>query len=159
VLGWPARQTAELLETSVASVNSALQRARATLREHLPESRLDWAPSAAPTEREQAVLRRYMDAMERADLTALADLLADEVRAAMPPWPMWFEGRDAVLATLAASWDTGSADYVGHFRMVSVLANRQPAVATYLRRPGGRDYQPFAISVLRIEAKRNLSWR
>ncbi len=70
VLGWPARQTADLLEGSVASVNSAVQRARATLREHLPERRLDWASSAEPTEQERAVLRRYMDAVQRAASTA-----------------------------------------------------------------------------------------
>src|SRR6266511_4125953 len=76
VLGWPAKQTAELLSGSVASVNSALQRARATLRQHLPERRLDWVRSEQPTEQERAVLRRYMDAMERADLAAVADVVA-----------------------------------------------------------------------------------
>ncbi|MER5643577.1 sigma-70 family RNA polymerase sigma factor [Streptosporangium sp. NPDC002524] len=154
VLGWPAKQTAELLEGSVASVNSALQRARTTLREHLPERRLDWAPSAEPTERERTVLRRYMDAMERADLTAVADLLAEDVRAEMPPWPVWFRGRDAVVATLAASWDTNSPDYVGRFRILPVGANRQPAAAVYVRRPGELAYRAFGIGVLRIEDDR-----
>ncbi|MGJ6963178.1 sigma-70 family RNA polymerase sigma factor [Streptosporangium sp. G11] len=154
VLGWPAKQTAALLEGSVASVNSALQRARTTLREHLPERRLDWAPSAEPTARELTVLRRYMDAMERADLTAVADLLAEDVRTEMPPWPMWLRGRDAVVAALAESWDTGSPDYVGRFRMVPTRANRQPAVATYVRRLGEPAYNAFGISVLRIEDDR-----
>ncbi|MFF3436999.1 sigma-70 family RNA polymerase sigma factor [Streptosporangium sp. NPDC002721] len=154
VLGWPARRVAALLDGSVASVNSALQRARTTLREHLPERRLDWAPSAEPTERERAVLRRYMDAMERADLTAVADLLAEDVRTEMPPWPTWFRGRDAVVAALAASWDTGSPDHVGRFRMLPVRANRQPAVATYVRRPGEPAYRAFGISALRIEDDR-----
>jgi RNA polymerase sigma-70 factor (ECF subfamily) len=150
VLGWPAKQTAEQLSGSVASVNSALQRARATLREHLPERRADWAPSTEPTEQERAVLRRYLDAMERADLAAMADLLADEVRATMPPYPMWFLGRDAVLASLAASWDRGSATYVGRFRMVPTGANRQPTVAAYVRGRGEPAYRAFAIGVLRI---------
>jgi RNA polymerase sigma-70 factor (ECF subfamily) len=154
VLGWPAKQTAALLEGSVASVNSALQRARATLREHLPERRLEWAPSAEPTEQERAVLRRYMDAMERADLVAVADLLAEDVRTTMPPWPMWFQGRDAVVAALAASWDTGSPGYVGQFRMVPTRANWQPAVATYVRGLDSPAYRAFAISVLRIEDDR-----
>jgi RNA polymerase sigma-70 factor (ECF subfamily) len=87
VLGWPAKQAATLLDGSVASVNSALQRARTTLREHLPERRLDWARSAAPTAHEREVLRRYMDAMQRADLSAVASLLAEDVRTAMPPYP------------------------------------------------------------------------
>jgi RNA polymerase sigma-70 factor (ECF subfamily) len=154
VLGWPAKQTAALLEGSVASVNSALQRARATLREHLPERRLEWAPSAQPTEQERAVLRRYMDAVERADLAAVADLLAEDVRATMPPYPMWFQGRDAVVATLAASWDAGSPDYVGRFLMVPTRANRQPAVAAYVRGLDEPAYRAFAIAVLRIEDAR-----
>jgi RNA polymerase sigma-70 factor, ECF subfamily len=154
VLGWPAKETAAALDTTVASANSALQRARATLREHLPERRLDWTPSAAPTERERAVLRRYMDAVERADLDAVAALLAEDVRATMPPFPMWYLGRDAVMATLATSWNPDSPYYVGRFRTVLVRANRQPAVAGYVRRPGEPDFHAFAISVFRIEGDR-----
>ena len=155
VLGWRPTQIAPLLETSVASVNSALQRARATLREHLPARRTDWAPSAPPTAQERAVLRRYMDAMERADVAAVAALLAEDVRTAMPPWPMWFRGRDTVVAALAASWDPASPGYVGRFRMLETRANGGPAVAAYVRddRPGrdGADHRAFAIAVLRIE--------
>jgi RNA polymerase sigma-70 factor (ECF subfamily) len=151
VLGWPAKQTAALLDGSVASVNSALQRARATLREHLPERRLEWAPSAEPTEQELAVLRRYMDAVERADLAAVAALLAEDVRTAMPPWPMWFQGRDTVVAALAVSWDPSSPWYVGRFRMVPTRANRQPAAAAYVRGLDDPAYRAFAITVLRIE--------
>ena len=154
VLGWPAKQTAALLEGSVASVNSALQRARATLREHLPERRLEWAPSAEPTEQERAVLRRYMDAVERADLAAVADLLAEDVRTTMPPYPMWFQGRDAVVAALAASWDAGSPAYVGRFQMVPTRANRQPAVAAYVRRLDDPAYRALAIALLLIEDSR-----
>ena len=94
-----------------------------------------------------------MDAMERADPAAVADLLADEVRTAMPPWPMWFQGRDAVVRALTTSWDTGSPEYVGRFRMVPTAANRQPAVAAYVRRDDPA-YRAFAISVLRIEGDR-----
>jgi RNA polymerase sigma-70 factor (ECF subfamily) len=151
VLGWPAKQTAELLAGSVASVNSALQRARATLREHLPARRTEWAPAGPPTERQRAVLRRYMAALEHADLSAIAELLAEDVRAAMPPWPMWFQGRDAVLASLAASSDVDSPGYVGRLRLVPTGANRQPALACYLLAPGDTVYRAFAISVLRIE--------
>lgn len=153
VLGWPARQTAAALDASVASVNSALQRARATLKEHLPARRIDWAPAATPTEEERAVLRRYMDAVERADLAAVADLLAEEVRTTMPPYPEWFQGRDAVMAALAASWDHSSPHYVGRFRMLPTAANGRPAIATYLRAPGepaASAYRAFAIGVVRI---------
>ena len=151
VLGWRAKETAEVLDTTVASVNSALYRARATLREHLPERRLEWAQSAEPTEQERTVLRRYMAAIEGADLAAMADLLAEEVRTTMPPYPVWFEGRDAVLAALAAGWDTGSPAYVGRFRAVPTGANRQPAAAGYVRKPGESGYRAFAIAVLTIE--------
>ncbi|MEV0618254.1 sigma-70 family RNA polymerase sigma factor [Nonomuraea sp. NPDC050404] len=151
VLDWPAKDTADLLECSVASVNSASQRARATMRKHLPARRLAWAATTEATEQERAVLRRYMDAMGRADLAAVADLLAEDVRTMMPPWPMWFRGRDSVVAALAASWDTTSPDAVGRFRMLPTAANRQPAVATYVQTADGEPYRAFAISLLRIE--------
>jgi RNA polymerase sigma-70 factor (ECF subfamily) len=151
VLGWPAKDTSLLLDSSVASVNSALQRARLTLREHLPERRLEWTVSTAPTEQERAVLRQYMAAVERADLNAVAELLAEDVRATMPPYPEWFQGRDAVMAALTTSWDAGSPNYVGRFRMVETRANGGPAVAAYVAGAGERVYRPFAIGVLRIE--------
>jgi RNA polymerase sigma-70 factor (ECF subfamily) len=151
VLGWPARETAALLEGSVASANSALQRARATLQRHLPERRRRSAPSAEPTRGELAVMRRYMDAVERADLAALADLLAEEVRTAMPPYPAWFQGRQAIVAALAASWDPGSPGYVGQFRMLPTRANQRPAAAAYVRASDQPAHRAFAIALLRIE--------
>jgi len=151
VLGWPARQTADVLAGSVASVNSALQRARATLREHLPPGRADWAPATPPTDDERRVLRRYMAAVERGDLAAVADLLAEDVRTTMPPYPEWFAGRDAVLAALTVSWDPASPDYVGSFRMLATGANGQPAAASYVRRPPEQSYTAFAIGVMRVQ--------
>ena len=154
VLGWPAKETASLLDASVPSVNSALQRARATLREQLPERRLEWTPTRRPTEQEHAVLHRYMTAVERHDLAAMAALLADEVRTTMPPYPIWYQGRDAVLEVLRATWDDASPDYVGRFRMVATVANTQPAVGVYVRGRHDASYQAFAISVLRVEVGR-----
>ena len=150
VLGWRPNEIAAALEGSVASVNSALQRARATLREHLPERRSDWAP-ASPTSEQRAVLRRYMDAVERGDVEAVVALLAEDVRTAMPPWPMWFQGRARVAAALAASWDPTSPDHVGSFRTLATRANGRPAVASYTRGHGDAVHRPFAISVLVIE--------
>ncbi|GIG88259.1 sigma-70 family RNA polymerase sigma factor [Plantactinospora endophytica] len=152
VLGWPANQTATLLDASVASVNSALQRARGTIRAHLPERRLDWAPATEPTEEERAVLRRYVAALERADLATVAGLLAEDVRTTMPPFPEWFRGRESVLRALESSWDPDLPDYVGRFRTLPTRANGRPAVASYVRRPGEHDYRPFAIGLLWIEA-------
>jgi RNA polymerase sigma-70 factor (ECF subfamily) len=68
----------------------------------------------------------------------------------MPPYPMWYQGREAVVATLAASWDPGQPSYVGRFRTVAVRANGQPAIATYLREPGAPAYAATAIAVLQI---------
>ncbi|MHA6628449.1 sigma-70 family RNA polymerase sigma factor [Pseudonocardia sichuanensis] len=151
VLGWRAAQIAPVLGGSVASVNSALQRARATLRERLPERRAEWAAATGATPEERAVLRRYMDAVERADLDTVAALLAEDVRTSMPPWPMWFRGRDTVLAALATSWDPTAPHYVGRFKVLPVRANAQPAAAAYLRAPGDTVHHAFAVSVLRIE--------
>ncbi|HEY7069953.1 MAG TPA: sigma-70 family RNA polymerase sigma factor [Acidimicrobiales bacterium] len=151
VAGWPAKEAAAQLDLSVAAANSALHRARATLRAELPDRRSDWRPPAPPSEEEQAVVRHYMDALERADLQAIAALLAEDVRASMPPWPVWFQGRDSVLSALATSWDPDGPGYVGRFRAVPVGANRQPAGAVYSRLPGDAEYRPFALGVLRIE--------
>jgi RNA polymerase sigma-70 factor (ECF subfamily) len=150
VLGWRPPEIATLLGTSTAAVNSALQRARATLREHLPHRRTDWVP-APPTPEEAQVLRRYMAAVERADVAAVAELLAEDVRTAMPPWPAWIRGRAAVVAALTTSWDPGSPHFVGRFRLLATRANARPAVAVYVRGPADPDHRPFAISVLRIE--------
>ena len=86
VLGWPANETASLLETSVASVNSALQRARATLRDHLPQSRVEWRPAPDPTEDERALLRRCLDAVVRTDADELAATLREDAGFTMPAW-------------------------------------------------------------------------
>lgn len=154
VLGWQAKQAGALLGDSVASVNSALQRARATLREHLPGQRMEWTASKEPTEQERTVLRRYMDAMNRADLAAIADLLAEDVRTAMPPYPVWFQGRDAVVRALRTSWDVSAPAYVGRLRVVPAGANLQPSVATYVQGVDDPEYRAFAIGVLRIENDR-----
>jgi RNA polymerase sigma-70 factor (ECF subfamily) len=147
VLGWSARETASLLETSLASANSAVQRARVTMRQHLPPRRLDWAPSTEPTAEERAVLQRYMDATEQADIAALAELLAEDARAMMPPAQAWFQGRDAILTML--EWGLGPE--FGTWRLLPTRANRQPAAACYLRAHGDSVYRAFAIDVLRVE--------
>ena len=146
VVGWSAAETAATLESSVASANSALQRARATLRRQLPDRRAEWTRAAS--ESELAVLRRYMAAVEQGDLGAIADVLAEDVRTSMPPFPMWFAGRDAVLRALATSWDPGSAAHVGRLQLVATGANGQPAVGGYA------DGAPFAIGVLEIRRGR-----
>ena len=147
VLGWSARETAALLETTVAAVNSALQRARATLRKRLPERRLEPA-AAEPTEEERVLLERYMEAGERDDLDGLAETLGEEARFTMPPYPGVWVGRDVLIA----SWVEGGfgSEAFGRIKCLLTRANRQPAVANYLRRPGAPDYRPLALDVLTL---------
>jgi RNA polymerase sigma-70 factor (ECF subfamily) len=145
VLGWSAKETAELLQTSVAAVNSALQRARTTLRERLPARRTDWTSSSEPSAQERALLRRYMDAHERADAAALDAVLREDARISFPPKPLWYDGREPFRRAA----DRHAAP--GEYRFVPTRANRQPATAIYLRRPGDSAYRPLVLEVLRIE--------
>ena len=96
VLGWSAREAAEVVGTTVIATNSALQRARTTLREHLPERRLDWRRARMPDDHERHLLERYMDAWNRTDVDALVALLARDARFTMPPSPGWYAGRDGI---------------------------------------------------------------
>jgi RNA polymerase sigma-70 factor (ECF subfamily) len=138
VLGWPARDVAVALETTVAAANSALQRARATLRKRLPARRVEWT-AAQPTEEERAILRRYMEAQERRDAATVTELLREDVRVAFPPLPLWYQGRDA----FRAASDEFAAP--GDYRMVATVANGQPAIAAYLRPPGDSEHRPLVI--------------
>ncbi|TQM45913.1 RNA polymerase subunit sigma-70 [Pseudonocardia cypriaca] len=148
VLGWSAAESAAVLESSVASVNSALQRARATLREHLPRRRSEWSP-AGPSEEERSVLQRFMEACERADMTALAALLREDAVFSMPPHPDVTRGRDAIVELWAPALAGPSA--LGELLMVPVRVNRQPAAASYVRRPGEPVFRALALDVLRVE--------
>jgi RNA polymerase sigma-70 factor (ECF subfamily) len=150
VLGWSAKDTAESLETSVASANSALQRARATLRERLPARRADWT-AGAPKAEEAALLKRFIAAYEEGDPSAVARLLHEDAQAVMPPYSLWFGTRGAIIRALSLSMDPASPSCLGRFRMVPTQANRQPAVATYLRRAGETDYRWFGVTLLTID--------
>jgi RNA polymerase sigma-70 factor (ECF subfamily) len=149
VLGWPASETAALLDMSVAAVKSALQRARPALRAHLHPRRTQWTPAAAPTAEERALVQRFVDATERADMTALASVLHEDAFQTMPPDPEIFEGREAIIAMWAAAMV--GPDAWGDWRVVTTRANRQPAIANYFRRPGEQAYQASNLDVLRIE--------
>ncbi|MGH2919695.1 MAG: sigma-70 family RNA polymerase sigma factor [Solirubrobacteraceae bacterium] len=150
VLGWSAKDTAAMLDGSVAAVNSALQRARATLQDRLPERRTEWARSSGPSDEQRELLRRYLDAHERADAEALAELLREDARLTMPPHPTWYAGRDAIMTAMQPGFDPA----FGRLRSVVTGANMQPAVAHYLRAPGEAEYRPLALDVLRIEGGR-----
>jgi RNA polymerase sigma-70 factor, ECF subfamily len=149
VLGWSAAETASLLETSVAAANSALQRARATMKRHLPERRLDWRADEEPSEQERALLERYMDATERNDPAAMVRLLREDAFCSMPPLEAWYVGNEAIVAAWVE--DGFGTEAVGRLQSVPVSANRQPAVAIYRKRPGGTEYRPLALDVLRFD--------
>jgi RNA polymerase sigma-70 factor (TIGR02960 family) len=143
VLGWSAAESAQLLETSVAAANSALQRARATLRGGLPERSDDWS-AAAPTAEERALAQRYVEAHGTFDPQALATLVADDVRVTMPPMPLVYDG----IAALRPLFD--QAKEMGEWRLVATSANRQPAAASYLRRPDDTEFRAFKLDVMRL---------
>jgi len=149
VLGWSARETADLLEVSVAAVHSALQRARAALRQHLPARRLEWSAGEDPSTEERALIERYIEASERGDAGAIAELMRADARFAMPPQPELYVGREAILAC----WEAGGfgTGELGELRCRATRANRQPAVANWLREPGDTVFRALALDVLRIE--------
>ena len=142
VLAWTAAETADLLDTTVAAANSALQRARATLRERLPQRRLDWAVHE-PTAEERAVLQRYIEAHERG-IDVLSELVREDVRVTMPPYPYCYDGRDALRPLMTRATE------MGDWRLIATTANRQPAAASYLREPGDTEYRAFKLDVLRV---------
>jgi RNA polymerase sigma-70 factor, ECF subfamily len=146
-LDWPADDTAAVLEMSVAAVNSALQRARATMQERLPAARLEWEAAAEAEDAERSLLQEYVEAFERHDDRRLVALLREDVRLAMPPHATWYVGRTAVAAFLAGvAFRPGSESH----RFVPTRANRQPAFGVY--RGHGADATPFAINVVEIES-------
>jgi RNA polymerase sigma-70 factor (ECF subfamily) len=151
VQGWSAQETANLLEESVATVTSALQRARSSMRKLLPPRRLEWSAAVTPTAAERQLLERYMEATDRPDVAALTALLREDVRLTMPPFPTWFQGPQEIATAFSLSTTPGLPTYLGPFKTVAIAANRQPALAAYVRRPGDSKYRALGIDVLRVE--------
>ncbi|MGW2570292.1 sigma-70 family RNA polymerase sigma factor [Streptomyces sp. NPDC001537] len=150
VLGLTAAETAEALDLTVASANSALQRARPTLRDHLPGQRAQWS-TGEPTEAQRAVLQRYMTAAEQLDFAAMTDLLSKDVTLTMPPNPFWFTGRDALVEFLRPTLDPASPMFFGHWRHLPARANGQLAAGGYVRRPGTQVHRAQVLDVLRFD--------
>jgi len=144
VLEWPAAQVADLLGTTTTAVNSGLRRARAQLAQALPAED-ELAEPAEPDRR--ALLDRFATAVENADASALAQLLAEDVALEMPPALTWFAGRRAVTVFTASQLFTEP----GGLRLVPVMANGQPAFAVYRRGSGGA-YLAHALQVLTVAA-------
>lgn len=147
VLGWSAAETASLMGSSVAATNSALQRARETMRQHLPERRGEWSAADA-SEEEQALLERFIDAHERCDAVAALAAASEDLRISMPPDGLVFDGLAAIRPLLERAF---GEDRDGEWRLVPTRANRMPTAASYLRRPGDTKFRAFKFDVLRVE--------
>ena len=147
VLGWPASETATLLETSVAAANSALQRARATMSERLPRKRSEWSAGSTSDE-ERDLLVRFIDAHERYDAPAAIAISAQDLRITMPPYPYLFEGIDVIGPLI------DRALREGEWRLLGTWANRMPTAASYLRKAGDTEFRAFKFDVLRVEQRK-----
>jgi len=141
-LDWSAQEAANLLEMSVPSVNSALHRARSTMRETLPHQ------AGSAKDDDHVLLQKFMDAFERADAASVASLLKQDARLTMPPALMWFDGRDSVMSLYRQLL---GPDSFGDFKLVARPANRQPAAAAYLRARGKSEFRLTGLNVLRVE--------
>ena len=150
VLGFSAREAAETLETTTQSVNSALQRARATLDERLPERSQQETLRTLGDERISEIVENYMDAMDRCDVDAVVSMLTEEVAWAMPPVPSWFRGIDSVRDFLARRPLSGDWKW----RRLPARANGQLAVAGYIWDDASAAFLPFNVDVLTLEGDR-----
>ena len=149
VLDWSAKDAADLLEISVAAVNSALQRARVRLRERLPSQRPVGSVSTDASEAERDLVKKYVEATEAADIGAFESIIREDASFRMPPDPEVAAGRTAIFKLWV---DAGfGSERFGRMRCVVTRANLQPAVAAYLCRPGDSTWRAMALDVLRIE--------
>ncbi|MEO6857870.1 MAG: sigma-70 family RNA polymerase sigma factor [Solirubrobacteraceae bacterium] len=144
VLHWKAAEAAELLETSVASINSALQRARATLADGTGAAETRVADLSAA---DQDFLARYVQAFERYDMEALCTLIHEDATQSMPPFDLWLAGRDDIL-----KWWVGPGNGCRGSRVIpTVTANGSPAFGQYKPADSGVGYEPWALQVIEIE--------
>ncbi|MGH3441047.1 MAG: sigma-70 family RNA polymerase sigma factor [Nitriliruptorales bacterium] len=142
VLRWQAAEVAELLETSVASVNSALQRARATLASVDVSDTDTYKPL---DEEQQALLERYVDAFERYDLDALTALLHEDVVQTMPPYDLWLRGHDDIRG-----WHLGTGVGCRGSRLIPTVANGSPAYGQHKPDPEQGGLEPWALQVIEL---------
>jgi RNA polymerase sigma-70 factor (ECF subfamily) len=128
VLGFHANEVADMLDSSIESVNSALKRARASLQRRLPPAGDRQPPPASDSPSEDAIVAKFVRAWESADLDALVALLTDDVFISMPPMPFEYEGREVAARFCASIFRAGR-----RFDLVRTRANGQPAFGAYLR--------------------------
>jgi RNA polymerase sigma-70 factor, ECF subfamily len=150
VLGFSARETAEALEMTPVSVDSALQRAHKAIEQRVPAHTQQATLRALGDSELRQIVNRFANAWERNDVDAVVAMLADDARMTMPPWPSWYSGRDAI-ATFLRSWPLSLPK---HWQVLVTGANGQPAVAGYLWDAQAAAFRPETIIVLTFQAAR-----
>lgn len=144
VEGYSAAETGDILELSTAAVNSALQRARATLTRHSESRDSDWSPDSM-TDSDRQLLAAFIDAHVRRDPVAALAIVRHDVRTTMPPQPVLYVGREALRGLMEHAFDRA---VFGEWRLIATSANRMPAAVSYVRR--GDEFVATKIDVLRI---------
>jgi RNA polymerase sigma-70 factor, ECF subfamily len=150
-LGWRATEVAELLADSVASVNSALQRARAAIVREQEEGALARTNQPASSAEEEEVMRRFQEAWAQVDIEAIVGLLSDDALLTMPPVQMRFEGAEEIGRFFATEPVGGRLDRI---KLVPVRANGQPALASYADEEGEGEYRAYGVMVLALDGER-----
>jgi RNA polymerase sigma-70 factor, ECF subfamily len=150
VLGFSAKEVAETLDTTTASVNSALQRARKAVEERIPEQSQQATLRSLGDDRVRELVDSYVDAWQRQDVDAVVAMLTEDAAFAMPPLATWFSGHDAIREFLAG-WPLSGK---WRWRPLRARANGQEALAFYSWDEGGQRYLPFALNVLTIRGER-----
>ena len=150
VLGFSAAEVAEALDTTVASVNSALQRARKTVDERLPDESQQATLRSLDDQELREVVESYMEAMERGDVEAVMNLLAEDAVWSMPPLPAWFTGAEGLREFMR----NGPLSGEWRWRHLPTQANGQPAVGSYAWYEPDQAYRLFAIDVFTLEGRR-----
>ena len=148
VLGFAAAEVAELIDASTASVNSALQRARATLEQRRAEGRLDLTRTAPPDDVELSLVRRYIEAWQSVDIDGLVALLREDAVMTMPPEPLLFRGRQAIGHFFATVPAEGALDEI---RLLPTRANRQPALAAFVLDREAGLHRAYGLMVLSLD--------
>ncbi|MEU8607560.1 sigma-70 family RNA polymerase sigma factor [Actinoplanes sp. NPDC048791] len=147
VMLWSAAEAADLLGTTVRAANSALHRARTTMREQWPDGRMTWAPAGEPDAAQRELLTRYIAAHEQADPEALIDLLGEDIRLTIEPDVGEWTGRPSVAQALREGMNS-----LGRWRMLATAANGRPAAGAYVLAAGDTEFRPFGLIVLTVEA-------
>ena len=147
VLGFSAKEVSETLETTVASVNSSLQRARKNVEDRLPERSQQATLRAVGDERIRTVVETYVDAWRRGDIGELRTLLAEDAVFSMPPWAAWWRGRETIVGMAQAAVESCGQE----LRVTHTRANGQPALAYYHLDDASGRFRASALDVLTFE--------